>query len=225
MSTERQTQSVSHNLSPEILGELDPSPDNPLDPLLKLRRFAELRALDTIEWYLAHKGGVAFWSKALRMTAIVLGTAGSVLPLIGGTPLLDGPHGMAAAKYGYVLLALSGATVLLDKLFGLSSRWMRYMTTAMAIQRHLAAFEMDWSATWLEIAGQKPTEEQRKRLIKLARAFRLAVVDEMALETQTWVAEFQSGMAQLERQAQIEQRIKTEPGLTKALKSPGETSD
>jgi hypothetical protein len=225
MVTDRNSTPLAHNLNPEILGDLNPDPARPAECLLQLRRYVESRTTDAIVWYLARKGPVARWSKVLRLSAIVLATAGAVLPLIGGTPLLDGTNGLLAGKYGYVFLALSGATVLLDRLFGLSSRWMRYMTTAMALQRRLAEFEMDWAASWLEVVDQHPTQDQRQQLVGLVRAFRFAVVDELEQETRVWVAEFQSGMAQLERQARLEHEIKSESSVTKPRTLPGATRD
>lgn len=201
-----------HNLNLTALSALDLDPAKPADYLLKLRGFVEARALDAIGWYLTKKAPVARWSKVLRFCAILLATVGAVLPLIGATPLLGNGQGATMGNYGYVFLALSGAAVLFDKLFGLSSRWMRYMTTSMILQRQLAQFEMDWAAAWLEVVDQNPTTAQKEQLIGLLRAFRLAIADEVVRETQAWVAEFESGLAQLERQARFEQQVKGEAG-------------
>jgi hypothetical protein len=201
-----------HNLNPTALGSLDLDPAKPGEYLLHLRGFVESRAMEAIDWYLARKMPIARWSKALRLCAILLATLGAVLPLIGSTPLLGSGQGATIGTYGYVFLALSGAAVLLDKLFGFSSRWMRYMSTAMALQRRLAEFELDWAAVWLGVVDQTPSDAQKARLMELLRTFRLVIADELARETQTWVAEFENGMAQLERQARLEQQVKGEAG-------------
>nr|WP_295447694.1 SLATT domain-containing protein [uncultured Thiodictyon sp.] len=126
MTTDRK--SNPRNLNPATLGTLVLDPAKPGEYLLELRGFVESRALEAIGWYLHRKGSIANLSKFLRLCAIALATLGALLPLIGGTPLVEGILGQAADNYGYGCLALSGATVLLDKLFGFSSRWMRYWT-------------------------------------------------------------------------------------------------
>lgn len=80
-------------------------------------------------------------------------------------PLAQGlPHAISGQEslghFGYIFLALAAGCVAMDKFFGFSSNWMRFMTTSLALQRHLAEFEMDWNILWLEIQDHKPTPEQ-----------------------------------------------------------------
>jgi hypothetical protein len=220
-AVEAHKQRQGRNLEPVALAELELDPKDATAYLLALRRSVEERARDAIAWYLRYKTPVAHWSKALRLGAIVLATAGAVLPLVGTTPLGDLIQGASAGEYGYVLLALAGALVVGDRVFGLSSRWMRYMVTAMALQRRLAQFEMDWAGWWLELGGQQPNPEQQARAIALLRDFRLAVVTEVEDETRVWVAEFESGLAQLERMTRQESaRDKPDDGLGKRGEKP-----
>jgi hypothetical protein len=190
------------NLDPVPLAEVVLDPADPRAYLLALREFVDERAGDAIRWYLYHKVSVSRWSKWMRLMAIAIATLGTLMPLIGSTPVLSWLGTEATGNYGYGLLALAGAMILGDKLFGLSSRWMRYMTTAMALQRHQAEFEMDWAALWLDIGDQQPSSEQQAQVLRLLRNFRLAIVTEVEEETRIWVAEFESGLAQLERLAQ-----------------------
>lgn len=144
-----------------------------------------------------------------------------MLPLVGATPLGDLIQGASAGEYGYVLLALAGALVIGDRVFGLSSRWMRYMVTAVVLQRRLAQFEIDWADWWLKLGGQQPNPEQQAQAIVLLRDFRLAVVTEVEAETRVWVAEFESGLAQLERMTRQESgRDKPDEGLGKRGEKP-----
>jgi hypothetical protein len=46
--------------------------------LTRLYRYAEGRAIDAINWYLADKRGKRSWSRGLRLPAIVLVTAGAL---------------------------------------------------------------------------------------------------------------------------------------------------
>ena len=45
-------------------------------------RYAEGRAIDAIDWYLADKRGKRIWSRGLRLLVILLVTAGGLQPLL-----------------------------------------------------------------------------------------------------------------------------------------------
>ena len=77
-----------------------------------------------INWYLKRKGPISSISKILRIAAILTGTIGGLLPLLHA-PLLAAFFGQEVqnlnGQLGYVFLALAGAFVLADKVFGVSS--------------------------------------------------------------------------------------------------------
>jgi SMODS and SLOG-associating 2TM effector domain 2 len=50
--------------------------------LTQLYRYAEGRAIDAVDWYLADKRGKRVWSRGLRLLAIALVTAGALQPLL-----------------------------------------------------------------------------------------------------------------------------------------------
>jgi hypothetical protein len=195
---------IGRNLEPAILSDMSLNPSDQAAYLEGIRKYAEGQTTQAINWYLKRKGPISLISKGLRFAAIVLGTIGGLLPLLPA-PLMAawlGPEAPNAnAQFGYVFLALAGAFVLSDKLFGVSSNWMRYMTTVMALKRHQAEFEMDWARLLLDVEGNQPSADQQKNMLDRLTDFRLKVVGEMEQETHAWVAEFKSNLAQLEQQA------------------------
>src|SRR5215211_903403 len=48
--------------------------------LTQLYRYAEARAIDAIDWYLADKRSKRIWSRGLRLLVILLVTAGGLQP-------------------------------------------------------------------------------------------------------------------------------------------------
>jgi hypothetical protein len=195
---------VSRNLEPAILSEMGLDPSDPAAYLEGIRKYAEGQTTQATIWYLKRKGPISLISKILRIAAILTGTIGGLLPLLPA-PLLAACFGQDVqnlnGQLGYVFLALAGAFVLSDKVFGVSSKWMRYMTTVMALKRHQAEFEMDWAKLLLESQGNPLSTEQQTGMIDLLTRFRLKVVGEIEQETHTWVAEFKSNLALLEQQA------------------------
>ena len=72
--------------------------------LTQLYRYAEARAIDAIDWYLADKRGKRIWSRGLRLLVILLVTAGGLQPLLDAAA-----PGPSRTAWGYVLLALAAA--------------------------------------------------------------------------------------------------------------------
>jgi hypothetical protein len=87
-------------------------------------------AEDTIEWYMSAKERKARWSKALRVSCVVLATLGGVVP---ATALATGHAELG--NWGFIIFALAAGCLAHDRFFGYSSAWQRYMQTAMCCVR------------------------------------------------------------------------------------------
>jgi hypothetical protein len=167
----------------------------PDEVLRRLYQHAEAHAIETADWYLAHRRGKRAYSRLLRALSILLVTAGGLEPLAAAASSGRG------IGWGYVLLGGAGACVGFDHFFGTSSGWMRYMTTAQRIDLRLRRFQLDWATrnaadvldgtAALDVAGY----------LLLLREFVDDIAAITAAETGEWVAEFQTGLVQLETQA------------------------
>jgi hypothetical protein len=180
-----------------------PFPDQALqqwqDPevaLTLLYRHAEARAIDAVDWYLEDKRGKRAWSRGLRVVAILLVIAGGLQPVLDAA----GP-GRGEPAWGYVLLALAAACVGFDRFFGLSSGWMRNMTTAQALRRRLELLQYDWAVECAKAATRTVDGKQILTRVGLLRAFADDAAVLMQQETSEWVTEFQSNLVQLETTA------------------------
>jgi SMODS and SLOG-associating 2TM effector domain 2 len=163
--------------------------------LAQLYRYAEGRAIDAIDWYLADKRGRRIWSRGLRLLVIVLVTAGGLQPLLDAAA-----PGPGRTAWGYVLLALAAACIGLDRFFGISSGWMRSMTTAQALERRLEQLQYDWAAECARSASRTVDPKQVQNRLALLRTFSDDVAAQMQQETAEWVLEFQSNLLRLERE-------------------------
>jgi hypothetical protein len=180
-----------------------PFPDQALhqwqDPevaLALLYRHAEARAIDAVDWYLEDKRGKRTWSRGLRVVAILLVIAGGLQPVLDAA----GP-GRGEPAWGYVLLALAAACVGFDRFFGLSSGWMRNITTAQALRRRLELLQYDWAVECAKAATRTVDGKQVLTRVGLLRAFADDAAVLMQQETSEWVTEFQSNLGQLETTA------------------------
>jgi SMODS and SLOG-associating 2TM effector domain 2 len=180
-----------------------PFPDQALqqwhDPevaLTLLYRHAEARAIDAVDWYLEDKRGKRAWSRGLRVVAILLVIAGGLQPVLDAA---GGGRGEPA--WGYVLLALAAACVGFDRFFGLSSGWMRTMTTAQALRRRLELLQYDWAVECAKAATRTVDGKQVLARVGLLRAFADDAAALMQQETSEWVTEFQSNLVRIETSA------------------------
>jgi hypothetical protein len=184
------------NLNLHAFSDFNPAASEMRAELEKLRNEAENKAIIAINWYLQRKSKEKAWSQRLRLGAIILASLGGLMPLLQS--LL--PY---AGQAGYVLLGMAAACVAVDKFFGFSSAWMRYMTTEIALQRDLAEFQMDWMMLSVELGAQEPDAAMKKHMLARLKTFRLQTLNQLHDEMQLWVHEFHNSLAQLEKTAKI----------------------
>lgn len=175
----------------------------------QLRSYAEEIIENELSWYLRKKRGRSSVSQWLRFLALVLTVLGGLVPLLVAVfDATDGPQaswtsGIRFGQVGYVLLALAGGLVLLDKYFGFSTGWMRYIVAMQAIEKARESFRLDWIGLRRAFANTPPhTAEQAEvieRMILRARTVILEVKEHSEKETQAWILEFQTNLAQFEK--------------------------
>jgi hypothetical protein len=196
-------------MSEKTLTENDiyPSPVKERDfekPDLKtLRKEVETEATEAINWYLQHKKAKAKGSKYLRVFSIIFIFIGGISPILQGLEWLN----LQDCQYGYIALALAAVCIALDKFFGFSSSWMRYMMTEIKLQKALANFQTDWMLIWTEVKDNTPTAEQHRQLLQRIKEFRLNILTEIEHETKMWTHEFQSNLSQLERITETQKKV------------------
>jgi hypothetical protein len=152
-------------------------------------------------WYEARKRRKAAGSSALRWLAIVFFVLGGLAPIIAG--LLPDGWKLMTTQAGYLVLGLAAGFLAFDRFFGLSSGWIRYMTTLAAIERLRADFAFDWTA---RLQGTAIDEAAKLSFLERAQTFRRAVLDLVDKETAAWVAEFQTSLADLEKAVQAQRQ-------------------
>jgi hypothetical protein len=120
--------------------------------LRSLHDFAVRVANSAIDWYGRKRTWKRFWARTVHLLAYLFGVVGVAVPLLTILPPLRewmrlGPEVTAdhAAEFALVLLGFAGGISVLDRVIGLTSGWMSYVSTSMQINHELTEFEFEWS--------------------------------------------------------------------------------
>lgn len=169
--------------------------------LAVLRRYVETEAQRQIDWYRGKRAAKAALSSTLRFAAGFFFFAGGLVPILKATlkPEMLQNLPFDFGESGYLLIAIGGGTVALDRFFGFSSSWIRCITATLAIEKSLEEFRMEWARYLAKLRGGVPPDSLLDQLIVTCETFSLAIRGQVEEETQSWVNEFQSNLLQLER--------------------------
>jgi SMODS and SLOG-associating 2TM effector domain 2 len=174
-------------------------------------------------WYWRKKGAKALLSRAIQFSAVVLTALGALIPV--AINLLRDPlklPGVDTGLWASFFVGLAAALIGVDRAFGYSSGWARYVLTATTIRKSLEEFRMDWLALSAKLAGS-PSSHQSAALVARAKDFMVGVQAMVLQETKDWVTEFQNSVAQLDKEigarldalkAQVEKASQSHEAMT-----------
>jgi hypothetical protein len=198
----------SKNIDPQDKGIPNWDPARPEESLAEIHLYVIREAANSTNWYLKNKGSKAFWSRIIRLSVWGLAAVGGLLPVMSEV-LKDYFHNLDLTKSSHLdltnglwaslLLGIAAALLGLDKGFGFSSGWARYVLTATNIRKSMEEFRLDWTTLRAKAGTPLTTYDQVAPLIERAKQFRSEVESLVLQETKDWVTEFQSTMAQMEK--------------------------
>ncbi|MBX7549802.1 SLATT domain-containing protein [Streptomyces sp. tea 10] len=166
--------------------------EEPAEALRELYIWVENFAIESINWYTREKVSKARWSRFLRLVAVLAFALGTVTPVIA-----VGMGWVKESIWGYGLIGLGGCCVAIDRAYGFSSSWMRYVSTALSLNRQLVTFQASWPSIEMRVVNN-PDIDEFSRAAKELVTFVEGIAVLMESETLAWVSEFQSHVLQLE---------------------------
>ena len=178
--------------------------------LENLRVYAERKIHDELSWYYRKKKGRSDTSQAIRFMALMFSGLGALVPLLiavfGSRPQWDWLDAFEAVRFGqlgYVFLAIAAGLFLLDKYFGYSTGWMRYIVAMQAMEKARESFRLDWTGLSRTLSaapgGATKPDEVVERMIQRVKSVILEVKEHSEKETQAWILEFQTNLSQFEK--------------------------
>jgi hypothetical protein len=179
--------------------------------LEQVRQYVEQQLDGEIGWYKRTVEGTRLFSRGLRALAIVFTTLGGLVPVLKAAGLLQlitpavKDAAFDASQLGYVFLGVAGGFAFFDRFFGFSTAWMRYVAAMCALERLRQSFRLEWVALARPRPGL-PSEDAHGRLLEVAKRSLLKAKELTEQETDAWITEFKSNLAQSEKdlRAQLE---------------------
>ncbi len=149
-------------------------------------------------------GRKVWCSQALRLAAVVLGGVGAVIPFVATTGVALKGTGVDAQlemlrinQWGYVFLVAAGSCVAVDKLFGFSTCWIRFVDAAMRLQTVLGKFRVEWYRQMVLADLEKQGPAGVGKLFDTLLDFTAKIREVIEKETGDWIAEFRSNLTKL----------------------------
>jgi hypothetical protein len=173
------------DLETDDLPELDWS--HPEQALSLLYRHALNHARNAEAWYSEKRRPKKTGGQALRITAILLFGLAALIPILSEVIQTDGQPVIPPA-WASAALVIGATLVALDRYFGFSFGWTRFMSANLSIARSRRSFEFEWQE--LQATGRGDPLEH----VKLVQRF-VSVVDQIVLdETKAWSDEFRAAL-------------------------------
>jgi SMODS and SLOG-associating 2TM effector domain 2 len=152
-----------------------------------------------IKWYTLAAVPNKRNGRAFRFLAILFVAVAGIVPLVI-TALPDGVISSKLVDISYIFIGIAAFLIGVDKFFGYSSSWMRYITTQMALETLLAKFRYDWAIESVK-AGDKLDADACKPLLIIVKNFAADVQSKMENETAQWATELRNNLTDAEKKA------------------------
>lgn len=174
-------------------------PAQPAASLQKIYDYVEQQAAQAIDWYLDAKDWKGRFSYSLRLFTILFTALGGLIPVAATILFEHHEHRLRFDQYGYLSVGLAALFLSLDRFSGSSTGWMRYMTAVMALESLVESLRLDWARFQADL-GQAPSgPDSIHRGLDLLRTAGVAIRTIVKDETDRWIAEFQTDLAQIEQ--------------------------
>lgn len=202
------SQRIDLSTAPKL--ELDWTPIKSEESLNEVFHYGTSLADQSIEWYVSAKKAKQKGARRIRIASIILGALAALFPTIVELTAANGQYRIGAG-WTTVILGVAGALLLLDRFFGYSSAWMRYIVAELQLRQINQEFQMDWETERASWQGSSPSKEQITQMLARSKAFISQVNTIIREETNVWVQEFQNTIKYLDDSIKAKPAV-TEPG-------------
>ena len=171
------------------------------EPLDQLCTYAENQTQQSIDWYFRKRQLRRHFCRIFRLSAILLTAFAGLLPMIND---IVGPQKVLHPLCAAVALGVAATLILLDRFYGFTNGWIRYLLTARQLIEALEAFHFEVERHKLSWGNLEPTPEQATMLLEQIWHFHKKALGIVNDETKAWAAEFTEAIKQLDEQVKTD---------------------
>ena len=186
------------DLEPTELNSVTWGSDTVLESLDGIHKLAIKKADDAITWYLFARRSKKRWASCLRLFIIIAGSFAGILPILSQILINNNGKPFIAPAWASVFLGVAGAMLALDRFFGFSSGWIRYIAAELRLHQLLEEFQLDWQKEKINWKNETPDNKQVLKMLDMAKSFITQVNEVVIKETNDWINEFQSTLKNIE---------------------------
>ncbi|HEV8046196.1 MAG TPA: SLATT domain-containing protein [Terriglobales bacterium] len=191
---------MARDIQFKILENLEWGKGNVGNSLDKIATLALDHADAAVGWYLRRKVWKRRCARATRFSAILLVLASGLVPLFGEIFAADGKPNVNPL-WASVALVLAAGAVGIDRFFGFSTAYMRYLSASMKLQRIVQDFSFEWQARRALTGDAEQTSIQVQEGINACKKLLADVDQTIQAETETWLQEFTTALAEIDKSA------------------------
>lgn len=195
---------VKGNLTPGKFPELSWEENATAESLRKLQDYAEQKAQDTIGWYCTKMRWRGLACRLFRVGAILSTAFAGALPILNQIassgkaspiyiPEMD-------AMWASAAIALAATLVLLDRFYGFTTSWLRFVQTAQLIGNALDSFRMEAERLRMAWKDSEPDEDEAAAMLDTIYGFVARTGQIVSEETAKWAAEFAEVIKEIDEQ-------------------------
>lgn len=154
------------------------------------------KATSIYDWYLTKRKQKKWLAQWLRAVSTLLVAAGTVIPLLSLV------WSQIPSELGYIFFVAAGACLLINRTLGISSGWIRNVTTAFQVSSALERFQLRWAVASAKMGGKPTNAQEVEELLDILCDFTLVLNQLVEKETNVWATSFNQDLTQLEQLAQ-----------------------
>ena len=163
------------------------------EKLKELFKYTVYYADTGIAWYLRYRKRKGRIARFIRMTSILLLISSTLMPYFAA---IDKDQTNATLLYiGYLFAGLGGGLLLLDRYYGYSNTWIRFVLTGKDLELIRDAFVEHWQIVYVQ--NLPLTKDGFCKLVAEITTFRELFAGTVKAETQAWAREYQESMKEL----------------------------
>lgn len=162
-------------------------------------------AMNAINWYLNKKRRKKNGAVFTRVGMIVMVSIAGIFPML--VQIFSQWNIVIQPVWTSVFIGVAAALAALDRFFGFTSGWVRYIASETRLRQILSEFNLEWESKRAKWEGEIPNSDQVQEMISLAKSLVTQVNTIVQKETGAWIAEFKSSLKDLDDAIKIESDV------------------